>query len=114
MSGQWEPGLIIHACAMTEEGQEFLSLDKKQIVAVINPEEDIDSVAGLAGSQNQNNNEELPEEEVDSEEARQFGERNCAKDLLVIGQQHNSKMRRPESLSNLYLLMLQLEIFRTK
>ena len=76
MSGQWEPGLILHACAMTEEGQEFLSLDTKPIVAVINPEEDNDSVARLACSQNQNN-EELPEEELDSEEARQFGEKLC-------------------------------------
>ena len=69
VSGQWEPGKILHACPMTEEGQILLGLKKSLMVAVISPEEEGGS-AGLANSQNPsqngqtpNNDKELPEEE---------------------------------------------------
>ena len=56
-----------------------MGLDDKSLVAVINPEDE-GSDAGLAGNQdNGNNNGELPEEEFDSMEAREFGERQCQK-----------------------------------
>ena len=51
---------------------EILGSKKNQMVAVINPE--VGSGAGVASSQNQMTaNEELPEEELDSMEARKFG-----------------------------------------
>ena len=69
VGGQWEPGLILHACPMTEERQRFLGLRENHMVAVINPLEG--SGTGVASSQNQvTANEELPEEELDSIEAR--------------------------------------------
>ena len=55
----------LHACPMTEEGQRLLGLKENQQVAVID-------------SQSQDSDgEELPEEEMDSKEAREFGERLC-------------------------------------
>ena len=71
-SGQWEPGLILHACPITEEGRTFFDLNDEKIIAVINPEEG--DGAGLASSQGINQNK-LPEEELDSMEAREFGEK---------------------------------------
>ena len=57
---------------------EILGLRENQMVAVLNSEED--SSAGVANSHIQTTaNEELPEEEFDSMEARKFGERLCEK-----------------------------------
>ena len=79
VSVQWEPGLILHACPMKEEGIDLLGLKEKSLVAVNNPEDE-GSGAGLASSQdNGDNNGELPEMELDSMEAREFGERLCEK-----------------------------------
>ena len=76
ISGQWEPGLILHACPITEEGRTFFYLNHEKLIAVINPEDG--DGAGLASSQGSNQNE-LPEEELDSMEAREFGEKLCEK-----------------------------------
>ena len=72
ISRQWEPGFILHACPITEEGRTFFDLNDEKIIAVINPEEG--DGAGLASSQGINQNK-LPEEELDSMEAREFGEK---------------------------------------
>ena len=76
ISGQWEPGLILHACPITKEGRNFFDLNDEKLMAVINPEEG--DGAGLASSQGSNQNE-LPEEELDSMGAREFGEILCEK-----------------------------------
>ena len=51
-------------------------MNEEKLIAVINRE--YDDGAGLASSQGSNQNE-LPEEELDSMEARQFGEKLCEK-----------------------------------
>ena len=89
ISGQWEPGFILHACPITGEARTFFDLNDGKLIAVINPEEG--DCAGLASSQGSNQNE-LPEEELDSMEARNFGE-NYARKLLMIGRQLSLKMR---------------------
>ena len=63
-------------------------MNDEKLIAVINPEGD---GAGLASSQGSNQNE-LPEEELDSMDAREFGEKYARK-LLLIGQQLSLKMR---------------------
>ena len=50
-------------------------MNDEKLIAVINPEGD---GAGLASSQGSHQNE-LPEEELDSMEAREFGEKLCEK-----------------------------------
>ena len=75
VSGQWQPGFILHACPITEEGRTFFDLNDEKLIAVINPEGD---GAGLACSQSSNQNA-LPEEELDSMKAREFGEKLCEK-----------------------------------
>ena len=79
ISGQWEPGLVLHACPITEEGRSLLGLVGKQTISVINPEDE-GGRAGVVGNPDpSDNNEELPEEEIDSIEAREFGEKLCEK-----------------------------------
>ena len=79
ISGQWKPGLVLHACPITEEERFVLGLIEKQTISVINPEDGRGS-AGVAGNPGPtDNNEELPEEEFDSIEAREFGEKLCEK-----------------------------------
>ena len=65
----------MHACPIREEGRTFLDLNDEKLTTVINPEGD---GAGLASIQGNNNNE-LPEEDLDSMEAREFGEKLCEK-----------------------------------
>ena len=72
---KWEPGLILHACPITEKGRTFVDLNDEKLIAVINPEGD---GAGIASSQGSIQNE-LPEEELDSVESREFGEKLCEK-----------------------------------
>ena len=69
ISGQWEPGLILHACPITEAARTFFDLNEEKLIAVINPEDG--NGAGLASRQGSNQNE-LPKEELDSMEAREF------------------------------------------
>ena len=88
ISGQWEPGLILHACPITEEGRSFFDIKDEKLVGSISPEGD---GAGSASNQGSNHNE-LPEEEFDSTEARGFG-KQCARKLLLIAQQLSLKMR---------------------
>ncbi len=76
VSGQWEPGLVLHACPLTEEGRLLLGMKNMQSVGVIDPIEE-GSSAGVAGSSE--NHDELPEEDLDSMEAREFGEKLCEK-----------------------------------
>ena len=76
ISGQWEPGLILHACPIIEKGRNFFDFNDEKIIGIINPEEG--DGAGLASSQGSNQNE-LPEEELDGMEAREFGEKLCVK-----------------------------------
>ena len=65
----------MHACPITEKGRTFVDLNDEKLIAVINPEGD---GAGLASSQGSNQNE-LPQEELGSMEAREFGEKTCEK-----------------------------------
>ena len=78
VSGQWQPGFILHACPITEEGRTFFDLNDEKLIAVINPEEG--DGAGLACSQSSNQNE-LPEDELDSYRSsrirRKFMRENC-------------------------------------
>ena len=77
ISSQWEPGLVLHACPTTEEIRSLLGLIGKQTISVNDPEDEGGST-GVAGSPDPtDNNEELPEEELDSIEAREFGEKLC-------------------------------------
>ena len=79
ISGQWEPGLVLHACPIIEEGRYLLGLIDKQTITVINAEDEGGS-AGVAGSHHPtDDNEELPQEELDGIEAREFGEKWCEK-----------------------------------
>ena len=71
ISGQWEPGLILHACPITEGAITFFDLNDEKLIAVTNLEGD---GAGLASSQGSSENV-IPEEELDSMEAREFGEK---------------------------------------
>ena len=68
--GQWEPGIILHACPITEKGRIFFDLNDEKLIAVINREEG--DGAGFASIQGSSQNE-LPEEGLDSIEAREFG-----------------------------------------
>ena len=76
------------ACMPNNRGRTFFDLNDEEN-AVINPEEG--DGAGLASSQGSNQHE-LPEEELDSMDAREFGEKYARK-LLLIGQQLSLKMR---------------------
>ena len=49
VGGQWEPGLILRACPITEEGRTFFDLNDEKLIAVVNPE--AGDGAGLASSQ---------------------------------------------------------------
>ena len=40
ISGQWDPGLVVHACPTTEEGRSLLGLIEKQTISVIVPEDE--------------------------------------------------------------------------
>ena len=65
----------MHACPITDEGRTFFDLNDENLIALINQEGD---GAGLASSQGSSQNE-LPEEESDSLEAREFGGKLCEK-----------------------------------
>ena len=78
--GQLEPGLMLHACPMTEERRKLPGSRSKQDVAVINPGEGGDSAgAGAEAGQNDAGLLEIPEEEFNSEAACEFGENLCQK-----------------------------------
>ena len=79
ISGQWEPGLVLHACPITEEERSLLGLVGKQNISVINPEDEGGSAGVVGNPDPTDNNEELPEEEIDSIEAREFIEKLCEK-----------------------------------
>ena len=64
----------MHACPITEEGRTLFDLNDEKLIAVINSEKG--DGAGLASSQGSNQNE-LPAEELDSMEAREFIEKLC-------------------------------------
>ena len=59
VSGQWEPGRMLYACHMTEEGRTCLGMRENQFITVIDPEEEGGSAGGVAGSQahDEGNNE---------------------------------------------------------
>lgn len=76
VSGQLEPGLILHACPMTEEGREFLYSGSIQDVAVIIPDGGGSSGGAGAGAEGPLG---IPEEEWDNEAACAFGEKLCQK-----------------------------------
>ena len=66
----------MHACPITEEGRTFFDSNHENVTAVINPEEG--GGARLDSSQGSSQNQ-LPEEELDSTEAREFGDKFCEK-----------------------------------
>ena len=61
----------MHACPITEGAITFFDLNDEKLIAVTNLEGD---GAGLASSQGSSENV-IPEEELDSMEAREFGEK---------------------------------------
>ena len=78
--GQLEPGLMLHACPMTEEGTEFVGSRSKQDVAAINPGEGGDSAGAAAEAGTIDAGLlEIPEEKFNSEAACEFGEHLCQK-----------------------------------
>ena len=62
VSGQWEPGKVLHACLLTKDGRILLGMEKLQRVGVIDPIEE-GSSAGVADNAGSGNSmEELPQE----------------------------------------------------
>ena len=49
VSGQLEPGLIVHACPVTKEGREVLGSRSKQEVVVINQDGGGSGASGVVG-----------------------------------------------------------------
>ena len=79
VSGQWEPGKVLHACPLTKEGRLLLGMKELQQVGVIDPIEEGSSAGVADNSGSGKNMGELPQEELDSSEAREFGEKLCEK-----------------------------------
>ena len=80
LSGQLEPGLVLHACLMTVEGRSFLYSESKQDVAVINQEGSGSSAGVTAGLRQENQTAETfdtPDDELDNNAAYAFGEKLC-------------------------------------
>ena len=80
IGGQLEPGLMLHACAMTEVGRNFLHSRSSQEVAVIH-EESGGSSAAVATDANPPSNETEPlgllEDELNRDQACEFGAKVC-------------------------------------
>ena len=81
VNGQLEHGLMLHACAMTEEGKQLLHSRFGQEVAVMNQDGSGSSAAGTPDDGSINNVGEPPDsqEELSSDEAFEFGEKLCQK-----------------------------------
>ena len=79
VNGQLEPGLILHACAMTEEGKQLLHSRVGKEMAVMNQDGSGSSAAGTPDNGSVNNGGEPPDlqNELSSDEAYEFGEILC-------------------------------------
>ena len=79
VSGQWETEKLLHACPLTKEGRLLLGMKNMQNAGVIDLIEEGSSAGVADTSGSRNSNEELPGEEMDTLEAREFGEKICEK-----------------------------------
>ena len=77
--GQWQSGIIFDACPLTEQGRELLGMVAPVAQAEDGGDGGVEESKGNGGPEPESLEQELPELDFDSLEAKKFGEHLCSK-----------------------------------